>query len=88
MTDKEFMDTKSLAKCTYLDNSCILSDSAVWKIGLVLGNDPRPLDFSLFDELFAPEIWSKSIGSIGYMADSTPMQQKVGNKPYVSKMGS
>lgn len=84
MTDKEFADTKSFAKCAYLDTNHILSDGAYWNTLDQLGTNPRPLDYSLFKEVITTDIWNKSILEMGYTKVDGELMQKVGNKPYVS----
>lgn len=84
MTDKEFADTKSFAKCAYLDTNHILSDGAYWNTLDQLGTNPRPLDYSLFKEVITNDIWNKSILEMGYTKVDGELMQKVGNKPYVS----
>ncbi len=84
MTDKEFADTKAFAKCSYLDTSHILSDSAYWNIKSQLGTNPRPLDYSLFRELITMRVWNESIVPMGYTKNEGELMQKVGNKPYTS----
>ena len=58
MTDREFKDTKALAKCKYLDTFHILSDMAFWNPAEIIGSNPRPLDYSLYRELITAHIWS------------------------------
>ena len=84
MTDKEFADTKSFAKCTYLDTNHILSDGAYWNTLDQLGTNPRPLDYSLFRDVITTDIWNKAILEMGYTEVNGELTQKVGNKPYVS----
>ncbi len=84
MTDKEFADTKSFAKCTYLDSNHILSDGAYWNTLDQLGTNPRPLDYSLFREVITIDIWNKAILDMGYTEVNGELMQKVGNKPYLS----
>ena len=83
-TDKEFADTKSFAKCGYLDTSHILSDCVFWNPLDKLGTNPRPLDYSLFRETITNGIWSKAISDMGYTLVDKDVMQKVGNKPYMS----
>ena len=84
MTDKEFADTKSFAKCTYLDTNHILSDCAYWNPLDQLGTNPRPLDYSLFREVITVDTWNRAIRDLGYTEVNGELMQKVGNKPYVS----
>lgn len=84
MTDKEFYDTKSLAKCVYLDTNHILSDKAFWNPLEKIGTNPRPLDYSLFREVITENIWNSAIARLGYTEINGELMQKVGNKPYIS----
>ncbi|MBR1815786.1 MAG: hypothetical protein IJ763_03705 [Lachnospiraceae bacterium] len=84
LTDKEFFDAKSFAKCDYLDTSHVLSDMANWKPAEILGMNPRPLDCSLYNELITSGVWNESISNMGYDSVINEIMQKVGNKPYIS----
>lgn len=84
MTDKDFADTKSFAKCVYLDTNHMMSDMAYWNPAEVIGTNPRPLDYSLYSEFITSGIWSKAISGLGYEAVNAELMQKIGNKPFVS----
>lgn len=84
MTDREFKDTKALAKCRYLDTYHILSDMAFWNPAEQIGSNPRPLDYSLYRELITAHNWSAGLQPIGYQPVRGELIQKVGNKPYIS----
>ncbi len=84
LTDKEFYDAKSFAKCDYLDTNHVLSDMAGWRPAEILGLNPRPLDCSLYKELITSGKWNESIRHLGYAAEAKEIMQKVGNKPYIS----
>lgn len=84
MTDREFKDTKALAKCMYLDTFHILSDMAFWNPAEIIGSNPRPLDYSLYRELITAHIWSAGLQPLGYQPVRGELMQKVGNKPYIS----
>ena len=84
MTDREFKDTKALAKCKYLDTFHILSDMAFWNPAEIIGSNPRPLDYSLYRELITAHIWSAGLQPLGYQPVRGELMQKVGNKPYIS----
>ena len=84
LTDKEFFDAKSFAKCDYLDTSHVLSDMANWRPAEILGMNPRPLDCSLYNELKTSGVWNESISNMGYNSVINEIMQKVGNKPYIS----
>lgn len=84
MSDRDFIDTKAFAKCSYLDKSHILSDTAYENPALTIGNNPRPLDYSLYRELITAKIWNEAIRELGYTAVDDEVMQKIGNKPYIS----
>lgn len=84
MTDKEFFDTKALAKCVYLDTNHLLSDKAFWNPLERIGSNPRPLDYTLFRDVLTENIWNKAILQLGYTEVNGELMQKVGNKPYIS----
>lgn len=84
LTDKEFFDAKSFAKCDYLDTNHVLSDMAGWRPAEILGLNPRPLDCSLYKELITSGKWNESISYFGYANEINDIMQKIGNKPYIS----
>lgn len=84
MTDREFKDTKALAKCKYLDHYHILSDMAFWNPAEIIGSNPRPLDYSLYRELITAHIWSAGLQPLGYQPVKGELMEKIGNKPYIS----
>lgn len=84
ITDRELRDTKSFAKCAYLDTGHMLSDTAYWNLAKTLGTNPRPLDCSLYKELITSRAWSEGVQILGYMPVEHDMMQMIGNKPYVS----
>lgn len=84
MADRDFIDTKAFAKCSYLDKSHILSDTAYDNPAMTIGTNPRPLDYSLYRELITAKIWNEAIRELGYTAVDDEIMQKIGNKPYIS----
>lgn len=84
MPDRDFLDTKAYAKCSYLDKSHILSDMAYWNPAEIIGTNPRPLDYSLYRELITARIWNEGLRVLGYTAIDDELMQKIGNKPYIS----
>ncbi len=84
MTDKDFADTKSFAKCAYLDTNHMMSDMAYWNPADVIGTNPRPLDYSLYSEFITASVWTDAIAKLGYDNVSAELMQKIGNKPFVS----
>lgn len=84
MSDRDFIDTKAYAKCSYLDKNHILSDMAYWNPAEIIGTNPRPLDYSLYRELITAGVWNEGLRSLGYTAVEDELMQKIGNKPYIS----
>lgn len=84
MSDRDFIDTKAYAKCSYLDKNHILSDMAYWNPAEIIGTNPRPLDYSLYRELVTAGIWNDSLDVLGYEQVGDELMQKIGNKPYIS----
>lgn len=84
MPDRDFLDTKAYAKCSYLDKSHILSDMAYWNPAEIIGTNPRPLDYSLYRELITARVWNEGLRVLGYTAIDDELMQKIGNKPYIS----
>ena len=82
--DHEFRDTKAYAKCSYLDLNHVMSDFAYWNPASILGNNPRPLDVSIFRTIIANKVWSEGMEALGYRKVDTNLMQLVGNKPYIS----
>ncbi|MCM1170984.1 MAG: hypothetical protein NC393_02545 [Clostridium sp.] len=84
MSDKEFKDTKAFAKCNYLDFHHVLSDGSYCDTERMLGENPRPLEYSIYKELVDTGAWSESIKRLGYEGTTEEIIVKVGNKPYAS----
>lgn len=84
MSDRDFLDTKAYAKCSYLDKSHILSDMAYWNPAEIIGTNPRPLDYSLYRELITARVWNEGLRVFGYTSIDDELMQKIGNKPYIS----
>jgi len=68
--------------------STIFSDMADWNPAEIIGNNPNPLDYSLYDYLIMKKIWHKSRSKIGYQNINSCLMQKFGNKPYVDVKAS
>ena len=85
ISQKKFLkhkNTKLLGKKT------IFSDMADWNPAEIIGNNPNPLDYSLYDYLIMKKIWHKSRSKIGYQNINSCLMQKFGNKPYVDVKAS
>ncbi len=65
-------------------NSLIFSDMADWNPAEIIGNNPYPLDYSLYDLIIMKDAWYRGRLNLGYR-NFTPhsLMKKFGNKPYV-----
>ena len=62
----------------------IFSDMTDWNPAEIIGNNPHPLDYSLYDFVIMDKIWKKGRINIGYKKDGNKsLMIKFGNKPYV-----
>ncbi|WP_428325002.1 PEP/pyruvate-binding domain-containing protein [Nitrosopumilus sp.] len=70
-------------------NSLVFSDMADWNPAEIIGNNPKPLDYSLYDFLIMSEVWYRGRVKIGYQKfNSHSLMYKFGNKPYVNILAS
>ena len=66
------------------NNPKIFSDMADWNPAEIIGNNPNPLDYSLYDFLIMKDAWKKGRTKIGYQNQGkNNLMVKFGNKPYV-----
>ena len=62
----------------------IFSDMTDWNPAEIIGNNPRPLDYSLYDYLIMKSSWYRARVELGYQKFSPhSLMVKFGNKPYV-----
>jgi glutamine kinase len=62
----------------------IFSDMTDWNPAEIIGNNPRPLDYSLYDYLIMKSSWYRARVELGYQKFSPHcLMVKFGNKPYV-----
>jgi len=62
----------------------IFSDMADWNPAEIIGNNPHPLDYSLYDFLIMKYAWYRGRLNLGYRSfRSHSLMKKFGNKPYV-----
>jgi len=61
------------------------SDMADWNPAEIIGNNPNPLDYSIYDFLFMQDSWQKGRTKIGYDKNNQlNLMEKFGNKPYIN----
>ncbi|QLH05742.1 PEP/pyruvate-binding domain-containing protein [Nitrosopumilus ureiphilus] len=62
----------------------IFSDMADWNPAEIIGNNPNPLDYSLYNFLIMRNAWYKGRMKVGYRdPKKSNLMVKFGNKPYV-----
>lgn len=66
------------------DRNTILSDMAFWNPAEMIGENPHPLDYSLYRDIITKSAWNQGLNSIGYKAVDGDLMYKLGNKPYIS----
>jgi glutamine kinase len=61
------------------------SDMTDWNPAEIIGNNPNPLDYSLYNFLIMKNSWQKGRIQIGYNKNEQQnLMEKFGNKPYVN----
>ena len=79
---KKFLKLKNSKKLHPTKN--IFSDMTDWNPAEIIGNNPRPLDYSLYDYLIMKSSWYHARIELGYQKFSPhSLMVKFGNKPYV-----
>lgn len=61
----------------------MLSDMAFWNPSEIIGNNPRPLDYSLYRAIITHRAWNRGIERIGYRKLEQDLMHRIGNKPYI-----
>tara|TARA_B100000029_G_scaffold183608_1_gene181165 strand:+ start:4551 stop:6956 length:2406 start_codon:yes stop_codon:yes gene_type:complete len=78
---KEFR--KSIKKNNF-KNGLIFSDMTDWNPAEIIGDEPNPLDFSLYEYLIMKDAWTIGRSNLGYSKIDTSLMTKFSNKPYVN----
>ncbi len=66
------------------EKNTILSDMAFWNPAEMIGENPHPLDYSLYREIITSSAWNQGLSYIGYREVDGDLMYKLGNKPYIS----
>jgi len=61
----------------------ILSDMTFWNPSELIGENPKPLSYSFFNDIFMKKNWNKGLVEIGYTKVNKNLMHKIGNKPYI-----
>jgi len=64
-------------------NINILSDMTFWNPSELIGENPKPLSYSIFNDIFMKENWNKGLVDLGYTKVQKNLMHKIGNKPYI-----
>lgn len=71
------------------NQNSLLSDMADWNPSEIIGTNPNPLSYSLYDFLIMNHSWCKGRENLGYQKPiSRNLMHKIGNKPYVRLQNS
>lgn len=91
ISDEEVFAAKEEAAGMYreiedrlVDRNTILSDMAFWNPAEMIGENPHPLDYSLYREIITASAWNEGLSYIGYKEVDGDLMYKLGNKPYIS----
>ncbi|MGN0394685.1 MAG: PEP-utilizing enzyme [Coprococcus sp.] len=79
-TERDYIELNGLLK----DRNTILSDMAFWNPAEIIGENPHPLDYSLYRDIITKSAWNQGLNYIGYRAVDGDLMYKLGNKPYIS----
>lgn len=91
MDDHSFFKLKDAMKAEYEARKDVLtgkpmklSDMAFWNPSEIIGNNPKPLDYSLYHEIITGRAWNEGIIPIGYRRIDEDLMYQIGNKPYIN----
>lgn len=74
--------TKSTEKIT--NSQSFLSDMAFWNPSEIIGDNPHPLDYSIYREIITRNAWNSGLIPLGYSEVKYELMEKYGNKPYIN----
>lgn len=66
------------------ENNILLSDMAFWNPSEIIGENPKPLDYSLYRRIITQDAWNIGLIPLGYKEVIKDLMYKIGNKPYIS----
>lgn len=89
--DNKFFQLKNKNINKYLElkniegeNNILLSDMAFWNPSEIIGDNPKPLDYSLYRGIITSNSWNEGLLELGYKRVNKDLMYKLGNKPYIS----
>lgn len=66
------------------ERNAIMSDMAFWNPAEIIGENPHPLDYSLYRDIITKSAWNQGLNYIGYKEVDGELMFRLGNKPYIS----
>lgn len=70
-------------------NKIVFSDMSDWNPAEIIGDNPKLLDYSLYNFLIMNKVWHLGRKEIGYEnMGNSPLMERFGNKPYVNVRSS
>jgi len=60
------------------------SDMAFWNPSEIIGDNPKHLDYSLYQKIITEKAWNIGLITLGYCKIEDDLMYKFGNKPYIS----
>ena len=67
-----------------MSEKILLSDMADWNPAEIIGDEPNPLDYSLYEYLIMKDAWAIGRSNLGYSKITSSLMTKFSNKPYVN----
>ena len=64
--------------------AAFLSDMAFWNPSEIIGDNPHPLDYSLYSEIITKSAWNEGIVPLGYTKVDRDLMVRYGVKPYIN----
>ncbi len=64
--------------------SNLLSDMAFWNPSELIGENPKPMSYSIFEDILMKKHWNIGLTEIGYSEVNKNLIYKIGNKPYIN----
>lgn len=61
-----------------------LSDMAFWNPSEIIGDNPHPLDYSIYREIITRKAWNEGLTPLRYSPVRHELMVKFGNKPYIN----
>jgi len=70
-------------KKNIMETKKYFSDMAFWNPSEIIGDNPFPLDYSIYAKLVTDEAWNVGIRDLGFGYSDNKLMIKIGNKPYI-----